>query len=481
MLKEYNAEKLERGNSTIAFKAGFWYVLSNFTAKAITFITTPIFARLMTPFNYGEFMNFAGWATILTLVTGVELYETLNRAYYDFKEDYDSYISSTTFLGCIITALFYFIFFLFQDKILKIITIPKQYIHVLFIFLMFSFCRSMFYARERTLYKYKTVAVITFISLFIPTLVSVLLVYFLPDYKQLAARIYGFYFTSAVIGVYCIVSLLAKSRIFKWSYCKYALYLSIPLLMHYLSAQLLNSTNVIITKNMLGATAAALISLAGSVTNILMVLFQALSGALSTWVMDNLEMENKEKVKNGSLLYIGFLAILTIFIVLLTPEVVYILGGKKYLTAIPLVPWLVLASFIQAATTLFTIILTYDKNVKATAAYTAIVALIGIILKIYLLPVYGLMSLVYANLLVFVALFFINYCLVKKAGYAEAVHLIGVLFCFAIAGILTVFSPLIYGFSVFRYGFLILFVIAFLYISLLNKEKIKIIIKNKFK
>ena len=441
---------VERGNSTLALKAGFWYMIGNFSAKAVAFITTPIFARLMIPFYYGEFMNFAGWVQILSLAVGVELFETLNRAYYDFKEDYDSYISSVTFLGCAITFCFYTVFLLFQDFILKIITIPKEFIHLLFLFLLFSFCRSVFYARERALYKYKSVAFITFISLFIPTLLSALLVYFLPENKQLSARLYGFYLTSAFIGMYCAISLFSKSRVFKWSYCKYGLYLSIPLLMQYLSAQMLNSTNVIITKNVLGASEAALISIAASTTNILMVLFQAMSGALKTWIMDNLEINRIETVKNGSFLYFIFLALITILIVLFTPEVVYILGGDKYLGAISLVPGLVFATFIQAITIFFTIILTYDKNVKATAFYTAIVSIIGIIVKVFFLSDNGLISLVVINVLVFFALFMINYLLVNKA----------------------VFSEYLYRFSAIRYTCIIFFIVASIFTGLLKRNMI---------
>lgn len=57
-VKIKQSAKIQRGNTVTAFKAGFWYVCGNFIGKAITFITTPIFARLMTPSDYGELYNF---------------------------------------------------------------------------------------------------------------------------------------------------------------------------------------------------------------------------------------------------------------------------------------------------------------------------------------------------------------------------------------------------------------------------------------
>ena len=55
------ADNEKRGSNGLALKAGFWYVISNFLVKGIAFITTPIFARMMSAENYGEFSNFASW------------------------------------------------------------------------------------------------------------------------------------------------------------------------------------------------------------------------------------------------------------------------------------------------------------------------------------------------------------------------------------------------------------------------------------
>ena len=124
----------ERGNSALALKAGAWYVIGNFVGKAITFITTPIFARLMTTPDYGEFSNFASWAAMLIFIASAELHNTLSRAYYDFKQNYDEYISSVTVLGGIITVVIYSLFLFCRGFILKIIAIPEQYIHLLIAF-----------------------------------------------------------------------------------------------------------------------------------------------------------------------------------------------------------------------------------------------------------------------------------------------------------------------------------------------------------
>lgn len=465
-------KETERGNSVLALKAGFWYVAGNFVGKTITFITTPIFARLMTASDYGEFSNFASWAAMLIFITSAELHNTLSRAYYDFKQNYDEYISSVTILGGIITVIVYSSFLFCRRFIFKIVAIPEQYVHLLFIFLFFSFCSLVYYARERTLYRYKSVAVITFLSLFIPTLISICLVFFLPKANHLSARLYGYYLPSALIGLFCTVSLLKKSSTFNWKYCRYGLALSLPLLVHYLTAYLLTSTNVVITKNMLGSEITAVVSIANSATHILTIFFQATSGALTTWLMDNLEMRRNDIIKRGTLFYLFLLALIVIVTILLTPEIILVLGGKKYVASVSILPGLVFATFIQSVTTLFAIILTYDKNIVKTAVYTGMFALFSIVAKITFLPEYGFMVLVYVNIIIFSILLLINYLLIKNAGYAEVINLKGMIFILLFTGIVTAFSQSFYRFSLLRYGFIILLLVCFISLIVRNKKRL---------
>ena len=477
MIMGKSANEHQRGDSALAFKAGFWYVFGNFAGKAISFITMPIFARLMTASDYGEFSNFAGWVLMLTIVAGAELYNTLSRAYYDFKENYDEYISTVTFLGCGLTAVIYLFFLCGHKFVLKIVTIPEQFINILFVFLLFSFCRLIYYARERTLYRYKSVAAVTVLSLLIPTVVSIILVYNLPQSKHLFARIYGYYLTSSLIGVFCAYSLFKKGIAFKWQYCKYAMLLSLPLLIHYMTTYLLTSTNVIITKNISGAAVAAIVSIAHSSTHILTIFFQAISGALTTWLMDNLELGNNEKIRQGLLFYTVLLTLIVTVSILFAPELIYVLGGEKYVAAISLLPGLIYATFIQSVTTIFTIILTYDKNVVKTAVITGIFSLISIVLKIWLMPEYGLMVLVYVNIAVFGILFVLNFCLVKQAGYDGVVSISRITGVIIAIGILTFLSARLYELQGLRYAIIGIFIIGSTVLLILNKHRLSDLIQ----
>lgn len=457
MKRTKQQEVIQRGNSALALKAGFWYVFSSFVVKAIGFITTPIFTRLMSKADYGEFSNFASWLATLGIITSAELYNTLARGYYDHKDDFDGYASSVTILGAMITAAVFLIFLLCKGFIYNVVTIPPQYTLLFFGILLSQSAKQVFMAKERTLYRYKKVAALSFFNLLIPTLTAVSLVFLLPEADRLASRLYGFYIPSALVGLGCGISVLLRGRKFKLSYCKYALALSLPMLAHYFTAYLLTSSNMIVTKSILGAEPAAMVSVANSTIHILTVFFQSVSGAFTTWMMDNLEQKNTKKLRNDSLFYVALLAIVASGVILLAPEVVQILGGKEYASSVYLIPGFVLAVFIQSATTLFTIILTYDKNITKTAVWTGVIAVLSVVAKIVILPRTGYMGLPYVNIVAFAALFVINYLLLRKAGYAEAVNLKAMTAIVLGVVAVTVCGLLLYPHTLIRYAVIAVF------------------------
>ena len=467
-MQNVKAQKnVERGNSSLALKAGFWYVVSIFLVKAIGFITTPVFARLMNKTDYGEFSNFASWQLTLLIITSAELYSTVSRAYYDFTDGFDRYLSTITLASCGITVIVYIFFLLGQSFVFKIVTIPEKYVHLMFIVLLFQAVKQIFFARERTLYRYKSVATISFANLFIPTIIAILLVVVFPYADHLALRLYGFYVPSAIIGVFCAVLIFTNSKGFNWQYCKYACALSIPLLIHHLTTYLLSATNITVTKAVLGAEITAIVSIANSTIHIVTVFFQAVSGALTTWLMDNLQQKRSDKIRKDSLFYVLLLAVISVGVMLAAPEIVWLLGGKKYSMSMFLVPGFIFAIFIQSVTTIFTIILTYDKNVIGTALSTAAVAIVCILGKIYVLKSFDYGMLPVVNIVAFGVLFICNYLLIKKAGYAGAVNFKIIAASILLMGSIALNVLNLYAYNSLRYGiiaglFLVFGIIAFI-------------------
>lgn len=462
--------EIKRGNTKLALKSGFWYVLSTVITKGLAFITTPIFARMMNKTDYGEFSNFAYWQSLLVIVVSLEMYNTLSRAFYDYKDDYEQYASTVTIAGIITSAVFYVLFLLSSKWIYKLVAIPPQFIHLMFFTILCQGARQVFLTKERTLYKYKSVAFISMISLVIPTLLSIAIVYCVSESERLSARMYGFYIPYALIGLYCAFDLIRKGKCFKLDHLKYALVLAMPLLVHYLTTYILSSTNVIFAKSILGSEAAAILSIITSIMNILTILFQSVTGAMTTYMMDYLETRTYDKVRNClTLLAVGS-AVISCGLIIFGPEVVTIIGGSKYRSAVSLIPTSVLAIFFQILTSSLAIILTYDKNVVKTAVYTAAIAIVSIILKILLLKQCGYAILPVINAAAFVMTLIVNSILVCRAGYKKCIDFKKILGIVILMVMFTLIAPILYQYTAFRYIVISLLFVVFAVILIIKRN-----------
>ena len=55
----------------VVLKAGIWYTVCSFLTKGIAFITTPIFTRLLSSSEYGDYNTFVAWAGIIVIVSSL--------------------------------------------------------------------------------------------------------------------------------------------------------------------------------------------------------------------------------------------------------------------------------------------------------------------------------------------------------------------------------------------------------------------------
>ena len=62
-----NENEKKQSVSGRALKSGVWYTFCNFLLKSLGFLTTPIFARLLTKEEYGNFTNYQSWLSVVAI------------------------------------------------------------------------------------------------------------------------------------------------------------------------------------------------------------------------------------------------------------------------------------------------------------------------------------------------------------------------------------------------------------------------------
>ena len=86
-----------------------WQLTGKLFVQGISFISAPVFTRILSPADYGQTSAFSTWVSMLQLVVGLQTFGSLAQAKMKFGEDrFEQYASSI--LGISIWS--YAVFFL---------------------------------------------------------------------------------------------------------------------------------------------------------------------------------------------------------------------------------------------------------------------------------------------------------------------------------------------------------------------------------
>ena len=455
--------------SKSVLRAGIWYTISNFIVKGITFITMPIFTRIMSISDIGGFSNIISWFSILSIITTFELYSSVTIARFDYKKDLDSYISSTLFLGSLITFLFYVIVLIFNSFFQNIFSMDFETINVLFIYMLVYPAIQMFQVENRIKYNYKPIIIVSIGSSIISSVVSLLCVGLIEN--SLKSRVYGYYVPLIIMSILIYIFILYKGKSISRKYWKYSLTISFPLIWHLLAGNLLNSSDKVMISNMLGTEANALYSVAYSCSMIVSLLWTSMNSAWSPWAFEMMEQKKYELLKKNSKPYFIFFNSIVIIFMLFAPEILYFMGGSDYLSAVYVIPPVMVGYVYQFAYSLYINIEYYNKKQKFIALGTIIAATVNILLNYFWIPKFGYLSAAYSTLIGFILLFIIHFLIVKRLGY-ENWYDTKFLFCtLFIINIIGFFIIILYRFNTVRY-LIILIIIGSMALLMIKMRKL---------
>ena len=110
---------------SIVAKASIWFVFCSIMQKGVAFITIPIFTRLMTTEQYGQFSVYSSWLTIFTVITTLRLTGAVfNKGMSKFKDDRDTYTASMQTTTLIIAVIVFGVYLIFRNQINQLTELP---------------------------------------------------------------------------------------------------------------------------------------------------------------------------------------------------------------------------------------------------------------------------------------------------------------------------------------------------------------------
>ena len=449
-----------------ALKAGVAYTICTFLLKGMAFLTMPIFTRIMVKSDIGLFSTMSSWISILSVVVTLSLYNSVPIAKYDYKKDFKAYISSIAIFSLIPAVVFGIIVFALGGFVSDAIGLPKYSIYIALIYLVFCSSLEILQCQLRVEYKYKSFVIITLASALITLAASLILVNTMSD--GFMGRAIGGYVPLIIISFVAMIFLIVRGRSFKWKHIKYALVISLPLVIHGLASTIMHSSDRIMIQALCDSDSVALYSVAYSGALLVNMLRNSMESAWDPWVFDMLSEDNRQRIRSFSYPYILFFVAASIGIIFLAPEFLWLMGGKGYVEAMYVVPPVVLAYVCSMFYSLYGGLERYYKKQIVFPIFGSICAATNIGLNFLFIPIYGYIAAAYTTLICCFMEMLFHFLFCKKLKVDNTYNTKFNILILLICGGFTALGIFLYNYSIIRYsvvGALVLIVIVFVIVK----------------
>ena len=454
-------------------KSSFWYTVSNYLTKAMVFITTPLFTRILTPKEIGDFSVFASSQAILLIICGMESYSTINRARFDYQgeKELDGYITSALFLSTVFTAFVFSVFLIFPGLFYRFFVLDKKYMYIMFAYLFATPALWMFQAKQRIEYRYKLCAAITFALAILSSTLAVGLALVLKN-DRLFGRVFGQYILNILVGIFFYLCFLKKSMDIRASSIKYAFHMGLPLVFSYLGAQLLLSSGIFVVKHMSAGENVGYLYIAQSCAQIILLFVQTLNSAWAPWFFDKLTTNELSLIQNVFRIYMWMIVFCTFGVLIIAPEIIAVMGGSQYKDSLAIFPPVVLCGIFAVLTSQFGNLETYYKKPVYAAILTAIASVVNLVLAIIGVKMFDYRAVSFAMVISNILLILLHYHITISMNIREILPFRDVLAVLLVSLILIGISYPMYRNNLLRVGLLCFCFIAVLIVGFAKRRVI---------
>lgn len=403
MSKFHNSLKQNYSKIPVSVRAAIWFTVCNALTQGVSFLTMPMYTRIMPDEQYGIVTTYNSWFGILLSIIALNIYgSTLNTALVKYKDRKEELLSSGFGLFILLSLVSLGLSILVAPFSEKLFMISPSLLLAIPLNIAITSCFTYWTQYEKFEYNYIILVRVTFVYVLIPAIVSVCSVWFWPIENQKAiVKVWSQLVASSPLAILLVVSAWRERHtIVDYDIWRYLLLFSIPLLPHYLSMTVLNQSDRIMIANMSGKAEAAYYAVSYQVAMATSIVINAVTQAVVPWlyrIMDT--SEDAEAVGPVTTTISLFIALVNFVLTALAPEIISFFAPDSYHDAMYLIPAISgSAYFIYLYNMCVNIELFYSKRAY-TVIITTISAALNIGLNFLLIPRFGYQVAAYTTLI----------------------------------------------------------------------------------
>lgn len=399
----------------IQVKASVAYTVCSILQKCLSFITLPLFTRILTPEQYGIHSVYTSWASILTIFMTLNLaYGSFSTAMVRFEKERSQYIAAIQNICVVLCLVFLAIYLPFADFWNTFLELPTPIVCMMVADILTGFALMCWYGVKRFEFKYKSV---TFLTLAIAVATPALAYFMVINSTEKGyARTVGYTVVPVVVGTFLFLfnAIKGKGGMNK-KFWKYALSFNIPLIPYYLSQVVFNQSDRIMISHISGTDKAGMYSVAFNLATLLNFILNAINNSYVPWfygkIKEGKASDNKSVATGISLL----MAFMLMGVISLAPEIILVMAGPNYAEAAWVVPPVAMSILLLFYCQLFINVEFYyeEKNLLVWGSIGS--AVLNIALNALLIPRFGFVAAGYTTLFSYILFALANYFTMKVA------------------------------------------------------------------
>ncbi len=385
-------------------------------------------------------------------------------------DDIEGYTSSMIALTFVASLFVYTICILVNILIPSLFQLNTAFLLFMWIQTFTNAAITFWLMRKRFVYDYKKVIAYTFLNAILSPAIAIVAILLFPKYPAYA-KVVGAGVSGIFIGLYFTIYWCVKGRkFFNKQYWGYALKFNLPLIPHYLSSDLLHSSDKLMINSMIGSASAGIYGISHSITGFISIVTQAINHSLIPYTLQSIKSGNYKGLKKTVTACLSIVSVVCLCVMMFAKEGVLIFATEEYIEAVNFMPALTLAVLFSFMYGVVGNIMFYYEKTWQMSVITISIAIVNIATNYFGIKWFGYITAGYTTLICSFLQFTLYYLVVSK--YEKNLNQIVDLRWFALI-ILVYVGFAIYAIIFYNYFLLRLaFVLVMLTVVFLFRKKI---------
>jgi O-antigen/teichoic acid export membrane protein len=400
-------------------KHGGNYLIASLATSALSFVSIPIYTRILSPLDYGIVSIYTGFVGVLATIIAFSADRSVSRYFFDQKDeiDFKKFVGTSSVLSIIFFLVNSILIFIFSDKLSSVLNLN---VHIIYLMIPMSFINIVGLLFEQIygpLKKSREIAFSSFAKVFLGFIFSIIFISLFINEK-----FYGHIIGQIISGGIILLIWIRLIRpYFLWSfdksYIKYIFNFSIPLIPYALSGVIIEQFGKISIGSSLGMSEAGFYSLALTISSIVNIAISVTHQAWSPYYFEYMNSKEYDQLDNDFVNILKFTIITAFGVACFGNEIGLLLAKKEFTGALHLIPIFSMGYIFSQLSFAYIRNFSYTKKTHFMTITILFCGFCNVVFNIYFIPYFGTLGAAYSFLLSYIIMylfaFYVNYKFVK--------------------------------------------------------------------